>query len=138
MAKRSKSNRLSWKQLGIALGITIAVAYAVAILGVMSRSIRASSRVAALRAETDELEAEKEHLTSLIEYVQSDYYTEMVAREQLKWHLPGEKVFSPLLKEPDLAPRVELSADPPTAREPASPQSRWLEILDLFARKTAP
>ena len=134
MAKRAKGMLVSWRQLLIALALTISVAYSVAITDVVSRSLRTRRRVDSLRAEVQALEDERAELLRGLELVESDVYVEKVAREDLKWRKPGETSFVPILKQ-----AVPTAAPPPLAPKPtpaptgsASPVSRWQELMQLI------
>lgn len=55
-------------------------------------AVRARERVGQLQEERDKLQREKQNLTEELSYVQSEYYLEKVAREELQMVQPGETV----------------------------------------------
>ena len=140
MAKRAKEMLVSWRQLLIALALTISVAYSVAITDVVSRSVRTRHRVDALRAEVQALEDQKAELLRDLKLVESDVYVEKVAREELKWRRPGEKGFVPILKQvaPTTAPRIPAPKPTLTPTSSASPVSRWQELMLLIFGRSVP
>lgn len=139
MAKKAKGMRVSWKQLLVALALTVSVAYSVAITDVVSRSVRTRRRVDALLAEVQALEDEKAKLQRDLEVVESDLYAESVARQELKWRKAGETAFVPILKQtaPTVAPQ-SLPRPTPVPTGSASPVSRWQELMQLLFGLRAP
>ena len=55
-------------------------------------SLKSQQRVTALATAKKTLEVEKEHLLAQLRYVQSPYYLEEIARNQLHLSKPGETV----------------------------------------------
>lgn len=83
------------------LGISRIVVYAILIfqivlIGSLIRGIqvsyKSSERVGILQEKKDQLEEENAKLKEDVAYVQSDYYIEKVAREELQRAKPGEQV----------------------------------------------
>jgi len=94
MAKRSRPRSISWRQLAWALACAILVSYLVAFVEVRLQSSFTRKRVREFERQNAALEEEQKQLQDELRYVRSDAYVEKVAREELKWHRPGEGAFS--------------------------------------------
>ena len=133
MAKRSRSLPIKWQQVALAAATALFISYIVAMAEVTIQGSQAQSRMMQVRAQVDELEEDKLRLEKRLEFVKSDAYVEMVARQELKFSRPGEKVFVPI---PAMSPTPTPAPTPiPTpVREPLP--SLWQQWLDKLLGPT--
>ena len=136
MAKRSKGSGISGKQVIIALVLTIAVAYSVAITDVASRLVGSGRRVAELQEEVNAQKTQVVVLQTKVVEAQSPAQIERAAREELHAGRADEVIISSL--PGTVTPQA--TAIPPTSTPRPTPKpttssslpGRWQELLRLI------
>lgn len=87
-------------------------------------SLRARGRIEGLEKKKEELVQEEKRLKAQEEYVQSPYYLEKVAREELHLAKPGETV----VIVPDVSTQYAVRSEQEKAKEKPNWQ-KWWEVL---------
>lgn len=80
-------------------------------------SLRAKGRITDLQTKKEQLIQEEERVKQQEEYVQSQYYLEKVAREELHWSRPGETVV--------IVPEAIRGEESPQARPKTEEVANW-------------
>lgn len=80
------------KKIVIYAVLIFQIALIISLLKSIQGSISARSRVETLELRKEELQREREELEGKLAYVESDFYVEKVAREELQLTKPGETV----------------------------------------------
>ena len=134
MAKKARSLPIRWSQLAWVAGLALLIAYFVALFEVAIQGSQAQVRAAEAGAEVATLVAEGNELAKYLEYVQSDAYVEMMARQELKLSRPGEKVF---MAVPDVTPTPTHTPAPTATPTPERPSSLWQQLKSLLSQPPA-
>ncbi|NLS78058.1 MAG: hypothetical protein GXY76_12435 [Chloroflexi bacterium] len=130
MAKKSRALPVKWSQLALVVGLTLLVAYLVALFEVAIQGSQARARAEEAGAEVATLAAEGAALKEHLDYVQTDTYVEKMARQELKWSRPGEKVYMAI---PDVTATPTPTAVPTTTPTPTGSPSLWQRLKGLLA-----
>ena len=97
----------------------------------MQLSLRSKERIAALQTTKQRLEGEQAQLQQNAAYVQSSYYVERVAREELHLAKPGEKVV--IIPEGRIVENKELADAKAMAGE--ARKSNWVQWWEILSGK---
>ena len=119
------------------LGISRIVVYAILIfqivlIGSLIRGIqvsyKSSERVGILQEKKDQLEEENAKLKEDVAYVQSDYYIEKVAREELQRAKPGEQVV--ILPENQRVESTNVESEKKQEKQLKNWEKWWLLLVE--------
>ncbi len=96
-----------------------------------ARSYRVQQQKARLQAEYAALQQEHSQLVKRYQEVQTDAYVEQVARRELRWSRPGEKVVVIIAppKAGAIATAGESIPGAPTDAPPDTPLNHWKELF---------
>lgn len=122
------------KFLGVVSNLLIFLLFCY-ILFVLGRSVwqnyQTTMKIKQLQSEISQLEQEKERLTNLIIYEQTDSFKELEARKRLGAKRPGEKVMivstQPPADQKTANPNFELGAG--VLKDETPNYSRWLQFI---------
>lgn len=89
-----------------------------------------NQKIAAIKREIDVLRQEQDHLRLLISYYQTNTFKELMQREQLGWHSPGEQVISVPVEEGDK--NYNRATFVPTPATEVSYKPNYLKWRDYF------
>ncbi len=97
-----------------------------------ARSYRVQQQKVRLQAEYAALQQEHSQLVQRYQEVQTDAYVEQVARRELRWSRPGEKVV--VIIAPPKAGAIatsgeSMSGSDPAAAPPDTPLNHWRELF---------
>lgn len=96
-----------------------------------ARNYRVQQEKARLEAEYSALQQEHAHLAQRFQEVQTDAYVEQIARRELRWSRPGEKVV--VIVAPPKAGTIATTGEglpaPPADAPPDTPLNHWMELF---------
>ncbi len=119
-----------WIVLG---GLVVIVGLGIALTRDVIRKARIRKEITALEQQIGGLERRNEELAGLIDYFESDTFTEREARAKLNVQRPGEKVIE--VQQPSGEPTTQI-AIAEVVTEPQTNPERWWTFF--FAEQEAP
>ena len=117
---KKKSNLLS-------ILIFITLAYVGFLLyQVIFLNFQTNRKIASLKKEIQEVEADKESLQALIAYYQTPAFQELEARKKLGLKMPGEKVIKVKVAE---SPEAEVEEQESASTDSTPNYQKWLDFI---------
>jgi cell division protein FtsB len=86
------------EQLGLAIAAVVFLYIAVNLIGAGLRAVMAQGELRKLTADIATLQEENARLRSLVEDMRTDQYVERMARSELLYGYPGEKMIIPVVE----------------------------------------
>lgn len=114
-------------------GLVVIVGIGIALTRDVIRKARIRKEIASLEQQISGLERRNEELAGLIDYFESDTFTEREARAKLNVQKPGEKVIE--VQQPSGEPTTQVAVAPTVAQPQTNPE-RWWNFF--FAKQEAP